>query len=998
MQARPTAGRRKASYFAFSGLAALTIAGAASAQTAPAEGDPAPDAASTQAPEPAPSDVDEVVVTGTRIRRDGFQAPTPVTVLGREEIENTSPTNNIADFVNQLPSLAGSTRPSNSRLNLSSGQAGINALNLRNLGEVRTLVLLDGRRSVASTITGLVDVNTIPQLLVDRVEVVTGGASATYGSDAVGGVVNFILDKRFEGLTLQADTGVTSHGDGFNYSVGLAGGRSFSGGRGHVIASAELAHRDGIFEVDRDWNHTGYVRIQDPAWTPTSTTPQFLIRRQVGAVNSTPGGIITASSGGVPNRLRGLYFGQGGAVNQFQFGALTFPSPSGTAAPTLTQGGDWRVNDTGRRIGLDPEDDRHGLFGRVSFEVADGLELFAEASYNWQEVFFNSGPNLATGVTLQRDNAFLINTLGAERLAGINTVTIGTSAADLPFRVANNVRAVQRYVVGAQGDFTLFGERASWDVYGQYGRAELREQLRNIMHLQRMAAATDAVFAQPGNPAGAAPGTIVCRINVDTNPANDDPGCVPLNRLGVGVANPAAFAYVLGDPYRDETVEQVVAGGNLSFTPFATWAGDVSVAVGAEYREEKIEGFVPQEFQPIVTTTGTTNRWSVGNYLPSNGRYDVQEGYVETVVPLGFGLEFNGAARATKYSTAGDVTTWRAGATWEPVNDVRLRATRSRDIRAPNLNELYQAGAANSDSVRNPAFTPDGRNGPATFGYSATVTGNPNLRPETADSWNLGAVVSPRFIPGFAASIDYFRIDMEDVIDSLSAQEIINRCFEGRQEFCAAYTVDPIRSTPTAPYLLFRSQPFNFASKLVRGVDLEASYRMPVSNLFAGADGDLTLRGLATRYLDNITNTGIAGTVPLNTVGVNGGQYSTPSWIYRFSAAWDTPGYSITAVARGVSAGKYAANGIECQTNCPLSTTQFPTYEDNDVSGAFYVDLNGTLNFDALGRADGEFFVNITNLFDADPILLPETGLAANSTYSDLLGRAFRVGVRLRTR
>src|SRR5688500_13980810 len=180
-------------------FAALSMSGVALAQTAPVDAD-----AAVAAEEPSGEDI---IVTGTRIVRDGYQAPTPLTVLGREDIENTSPSNNIADFVNQLPSLAGSTRPSNSRLNLSSGQAGINALNLRNLGEVRTLVLLDGRRSVASTITGLVVVTTIPQLLIDRVEVVTGGASATYGSDAVGGVVNFTLCKKYEWLKLQADSG-----------------------------------------------------------------------------------------------------------------------------------------------------------------------------------------------------------------------------------------------------------------------------------------------------------------------------------------------------------------------------------------------------------------------------------------------------------------------------------------------------------------------------------------------------------------------------------------------------------------------------------------------------------------------------------------------------------------------------------------------------------------------------------------------------------------------
>ena len=1003
--------RKSLKTFLFSGaaVAAVAIAGPAAAQVGPNEEEPAADAAVAA---PADTEVTEaedrqdIVVTGTRVVRDGYQAPTPLTVLSREDIENTSPSNNIADFVNQLPSLAGSTRPSNSRLNLSSGQAGINALNLRNLGEVRTLVLLDGRRSVASTITGLVDVNTIPQMLIDRVEVVTGGASATYGSDAVGGVVNFILDKKFTGLKIQADSGVTTYGDGFNYSFGAAGGMSFAGGRGHILLSAEIAHRDGIFDtIDRDWNHTGYVRIQDPNWVSgVSTTPRYLIRTQVGAANSTPGGLITGSTGGLANRLRGLYFNQGGQILQYQYGALTFPSPTGAAAPTLTQGGDWRVNDSGRRIGLDPEDDRHGAFGRLSFEITDGIELFAEASYNWQEVFFNAGPNLATGITYQADNAFLINAFNASgrSLAGINTVTVATTAADLPFRVANNRRKVQRYVLGAQGDFQAFGERANWDVYVQYGRADLREQLRNIMHTARTNAATDAVFSVPGNTSS----PIVCRINADANPNNNDPNCVPLNRLGLNVASPAAIDYILGDPYRDEVVEQTVAGANFSFSPFATWAGDVTIAIGGEYREEKIKGFVPTEFQPVVSTNAqgqlvTANAWSVGNYLPTNGRYDVKEAYFETVVPLGFGLEFNGAIRGTDYSSSGFVTTWRAGATWQPIDDIRLRITRSRDIRAPNLNELYQAGTANSDSVSNPFFPgsgPLGNTYGASISYSQNATGNPNLSVEKADSWNIGGVISPRFLPGFSASVDYFRIEMEDVIDILTAQNIINFCQQGNQDFCGAITQDP----NNASRILFRNQPFNFASKLVRGIDFEASYRRRLSDIFSGGgDGSFTLRGLATKYIDNITDFGIPGQIPLDTAGFNGGQYSTPSWIFRMSAGFDTPTYSITAVGRGVSAGKYTASGIECQTNCPVGRpaaieTQFPTYEDLDVKGTFYVDLNATMKFNAMGRGDGEFFVNVTNLFNKGALLLPETGLAANSTFSDLLGRTFRAGIRFR--
>ena len=1006
----------------FKPLKALLFSGAAGVVLATAT------AASAQTPTPEPTtaaepsaDEGEVTVTGSRVVRSGFSAPTPLTVISETEINNSSPSNNIADFVNTLPSLAGSTRPANSRLNISSGQAGINALNLRNLGAERTLILVNGKRSVGSTITGLVDINTIPQALVSSVEVVTGGASAAYGSDAVAGVVNFILNTKYQGLKVEGDAGVTQYGDGFNYSMNVAGGTSFAGGRGHILLSGELAHRDGIFTVDRDWNATGFVRIQDPNWTSSSTTPQYLIRRQVGAANSAPGSLITNSAGGTANRLRGLYFTENGTINQYIYGALTFPSPTGTAAPSLTQGGSWQVNDSGRRINLDPQDERYGVFGRISYEITDGIELFAEGAYNQQKIRFDAGPNLQTGIVLNATgcttvpvpitcNAFLLNTLGAARLAGITNVTIATTSADLPGRGIDNERKVQRYLIGAQGDFEAFGKTARWDIYGQYGRAELREQLRNIQNVARINNARDAAFAPAGS--GYPTGSIQCLINVDAITTNNDPACVPLNRLGLGVASQAAINYVLGDPYRDQVLQQYVAGANFSATPFATWAGDVSVAIGAEYRKEKVKGFVPDEFQPvpIITNgnvTGATNRWSVGNYLPSFGSFNVKEAYLETVVPLGLGLEFNGAVRATDYSTAGYVTTWKAGATWQPIDDIRLRVTRSRDIRAPNLNDLYQAGSANSDSVTNPgfangqspSFVPTGLPAESGYSYSGFATGNPGLEPEKSNQWNIGGVLSPSFIPGFNLSVDYFNIKLKSGISTFSAQQIVNLCFLGETAFCDAITVDAARTqNPARPYLVIRTQPFNAASQQVRGLDIDMSYRLPVDRLFDGANGAFTIRGLTTRYIENRFNSGVPNTVVLNTVGVNGGQGSTPKWIYRVSVAYDSDDFSITAVGRGVSSGKYVANGVECQTSCPVSTVNAPTYESNHIKGAFYTDLNLTQKFTASGGARGEFFINVNNLFNKDPILLPETGLAANSTYSDLLGRQFRFGVRLETK
>jgi iron complex outermembrane receptor protein len=952
----------------------------------------------TQDPAAPSAQEGEVVVTGTRIIRDGFQAPTPLTVLTRQDIENTSPTNNIADFVNQLPQLAGSTKPANSRLNLSNGSAGINALSLRNLGEGRTLVLLDGRRSVGSTIFGWVDINTIPQGLVDRVEVVTGGASAAYGSDAVGGVVNFVLNKKLEGLRVNGEAGVTTYGDGFNYSGSVSGGTSFAGGRGHVLFNAEIAHQDGIFEIDpidRKWNHTGYVRVENPAWSANATVPRYITTlRNVGASNSTPGGLITSTA------LRGLYFGQGGSVNTFDYGTFQFPALGGASAPSVVQNGSWQVNDSGRRIGLMPKDDRWGVFGRLSYEILDGVEMFFEGSYNRQKVMFNAGPNLSTGITYNTTgcttvpvpvtcNAFALQTLGAARLAGVSSFTLATTAADLPFRAIDNERKVQRYVLGLEGTFEAFGKTARWDFYGQYGRSDVREQLRNIMHTARMSAATAAAFAPAGNARGYAVGSIQCLINVNTITTDDDPNCVPLNRLGIGVANPAAIDYVLGDPYRDQTLEQIVVGTNWAFTPFATWAGDVSISVGGEYREEKIRGDVPTEFRPVINPNGTTsNAWSVGNYLPFRGKYQVKEAYLETVVPLGFGLEFNGAVRGTDYSNAGYVTTWKLGATWQPIEDIRIRVTRSRDIRAPNLNELYQAGTANSDSVANPIYTQDGANGPQRYGYSGLTTGNPNLKPEVANSWNIGAVLSPRFLPGFTVSADYFRIDLEGAIDSITAQEVVNRCYADKvQEYCGAITTDPARSQPGAPYLLIRTQPFNYVRRLVRGIDFDAAYRIPLG------EGRVTLRGVATRYIENLAVTGVAGSAPVNTVGANGGQASTPTWIFRGSINYETPTFSATFTGRGVSSGKYVANGIECTTGCPVSTTNFPTYDNNRVSGLFYADLNLTQKVKA-GGAEAEVFFNVTNLFNRWPLLVPETGNASNSTYSDMLGRQFRIGFR----
>ncbi|WP_120716423.1 TonB-dependent receptor plug domain-containing protein [Tsuneonella amylolytica] len=943
---------------ALAGVAALGLfAAPAAAQTLADEDEPVEPSTETIA-----RSSEEILVTGSRVARLGFDSPTPLTVISTEQIQAEAPTNNLFDLVNQLPSVAGSSQLSNSRLNISSGISGINTINLRNLGLERTLVLLDGKRTVPSTVQGYVDVNTFPQQLVSRVEVVTGGASAAYGSDAVAGVVNFVLDKRYDGLKLSANSGITDKGDGFTWQFSAAGGTSFAGGRGHVLLSGQLSHQDGIFQVDRDWNFGVPQIIGNPNYTATNGAPQFIVVGPGNRNNSTPGGIINASRGGTANILKGIYFGQGGSINRYNYG--TYPS-----AGTISIGGDYLVDDTNRRIGLGAEEDRRNAFGRLSFDVTPWATAFVEASYNWQETLFNAGPQFFTSTSsgplanIPRDNAFLQQTLGSLLPANVTSVAIGTTLADVPYRKLNNTRDVQRYVGGLEGTFEFAGKPAIWDAYIQYGETNSHEQLRDIIKNTEFANAVDAVFAPAGNAAGLPAGSIVCRSTL-TNPTN---GCIPLNVFGRGVANPASFGYFLGDPYRDQTLKQTVAGVNLSLTPFATWAGDVSVAVGGEYRKEEVSGFVPTEFQ---------GGFQVGNYVPTFGDYNVKEAYLETVVPLGLGLIFNGAVRATDYSTSGYVTTYKVGATWQPIEDIKLRGTYSRDIRAPNLNELFQAGSSNTSTLL------DGTS------YRAVLSGNLDLEPEVSKSLTAGVVLTPRFIPGLSASVDYYRVKIGGAIGAYGAQAIFDRCQEGVQQFCNAYGPDPdgVRD------LFFRASFFNFNEVLNEGIDFDVSYRLPLDGVLGMPDSSLAFRAVATHYLESITDDGIS--VPVSSLGTLSGS-GPPDWLYRGSISLQTPDFGLTAIGRGVSSGLYSATRFECTSSCPASTALARTTDNNSIDGVFYVDLNATAKIAETMGGDAEVFFHVTNLFDADPIILPETGLAANSTYSDLLGRTFRVGVRL---
>lgn len=993
-------GRRSASaclrlrLMATASLSALLLApGHLAAQTAES---PAPVLESAAPQEAAGSG--EITVTGTRIVRDGYDAPTPVSVISTKELKAEAPAN-ISDFVNTLPAVRGSGTAASSNGSLSNGAAGINTVNLRNLGAARTLVLFDGQRSVASTTTGQVDVNTFPQTLIARVEVVTGGASSAYGSDAVSGVVNFVLDKEFTGFKTNYEYGVTTYGDGANHKINFTAGKSFSEGRGHILLSGEYFTQKGIQSIDRDWNDSGYFLANNPAYSAAACTdssattlcyPEYYVGSGIGTGQFTPGGLISTGP------LRGTYFGSidpatgKASVNQLVFGA--------TSGQWML-GGDYDITSAGHRSSatLLPSEKRHNAFARVSYDFSPAFNIFGQFSYSRYggQSYYQQTPT--TGVTIQRDNAFLPDSVRAAMVSNnLNSIQIGTSNIFLPPQGSDNIRQVFRYVAGANGDFGTGGIDWSWDAYYQLGKAKTHEELTNAWNIQRMANATDAVVAQAGNVGGYAAGTIVCRINVDANTANDDRNCAPLNRIGTNGASAAAINYVLYgglQPLRKQELKEEVAAANFSTNNLVDlWAGPISLAFGGEYRKESVTGSVDPLFQPIVANGVTTGTWIYGNYLPTFGRYNVKEAYVETVVPLFKGMDFNGAFRITDYSTSGSVQTWKAGLNWQVISDIRLRGTLSRDIRAPNLSELFAPGTGRTNTVNVPQA--DGSTIP--YQFNESTVGNPDLKPEVARTFGVGAVLTPSFLPGFSMAVDYYNIKIDDAIDSLAAQTLINQCYEQAiANACSAISTTGGRgvTTPGLAVTSIEIKPTNFVSQKTSGIDIEASYRREVG------PGALTLRALASKAFKLETDNGVTATT--DAAGQNTG--GLPDWTYRFSAGYDLPsGFSIQAIARGVSGGVYNNNYIVCSTDCPASSADYRTINLNKIKGATYFDLNANYAFD-LGGSKTELFLSIRNLFDKDPVLVGN-GPTGNNTPAypqtnralyDVLGRVFRLGVRL---
>jgi outer membrane receptor protein involved in Fe transport len=912
----------------------------------------------------------EILVTGSRIVRNGNDAPTPTTVLSMEAINERSPAN-VADYLNQLPAMGQGNTPRTTTV-YANATGGANQINARGLGVTRTLTLLDGRRVVGSGMNPAVDINMLPQNLVQRIDVVTGGASAAYGSDAVAGVVNFILDSNFTGLKGNFNVSQTDYSDGRVVSGDLAFGAKFGGDRGHVLLSGTYYKGDGIdfYDSPRPWYRPGLNTMTNPAWTATNGQSGLIVREDIG-ITATPGGVISAGP------LKGIMFLPEGQIGNFV---------SGDIVQGLNQAGGTFVPNSQSRGSLLPEDKHWNIYGRLSYELTDNITAIVEASYagndttNWSAIYTrNPG---TTAITVSRANPYLpLSVRQAMDTASVTTFPLArifydmTGDPDSHNGQAGYFRRQDRILAALEGSFATSGK---WRAYYQRGHSKVWYTRENNIIVGRFNQAVDAV-ANPatGGVPGVAVGTPVCRSTL-TAPTN---GCVPMNIFGEGLLGANAIAWVTGASdglltRQDIDFYQHVWSIDGQYSPFATWAGDVSIAAGFEYRKEN--------FDSSADPTSMASQWNVGNYKGAAAGYNVKEFFGEVLVPLlkdaplAKSVEFNGAVRRTDYSTSGEVTTWKAGLSWQVSEDLRLRGTRSRDIRAPNLNDLF----APASQFVNQYFDRTQPGSPQVPNFTLSG-GNPNLTPEIADTWTAGGIYQPGWLPGFSLSVDWYKIDIKDAITGVGAQTIIDMCygFNRPQNPAACSSIVPAAGSTNLINATIYTAGINAQNVAVEGIDYEASYRTELATISGNLPGALAVRLLVSQRLKDQTN------LPGDSQPAALGTYGSLKW-----KAFLTTSYSVGPSRTTLTTRYYGPANISNQPT--TSSTGYPV-NFNHVPAFWYFDLNQNYDINVSGQKV-TLYAGIENLFDKAPPPIPGGRAFGSDAPYDLIGRTYRIGFRFK--
>jgi outer membrane receptor protein involved in Fe transport len=973
-----------------------------------------------------------VTVTGSRVIQDAAQSPTPLTIVSSAQLLETTPSN-LMDGLNKLPVFQNSATRRNA--GNAGGNGGGSFLNLRNFGQQRTLVLLDGMRLPPSNQGGSVDISILPQTLISRVDVVTGGASAVYGSDAVTGVANFILDKNFNGLKYDMNAGISKYADGFQWKAEVAAGTSILGDRGHIEGSLQYSAADGVRKLARP-SGAKFLASYNSGNSPLS--PQTNIEYGGLTVASSTGRIAcSAAASGL--RLacgaNGYEFGQPGIAMPSVIG--TIPQTPGDPSPNtaIAQNCPTCARVTNTSIFGDTRNAT--AFGRFSYKLNDDTVFFVQAAaaeayiHNY---FFpmQMGDDRQT-TTFFRNNPFL--STGTQTLLGNNSGTNPNWASDgtntfktsMWYDADNRTREtknVSRNLILSSGLNGVIFDDWGWNAHYTHGETRLSTTGIHNGNNQFHVAAQDAVVEN---------GRIVCWNETAAAIAQFGrlyPGCVPINVFGQNVSSQAAIDYWGRNTHFNQTNTMDDIAADISGDLFELPAGPLRVAVSAEMRW--LDYVIDSDASPtqVVNCLGlrlcgalsTANGHAAQNpgtgfITPANQQYVTQTLWDNNTlpsvaadmnvwelsgevgipvlkdVPLIQSLELSIAGRHIDYSTSGAVDTWKVGGTWQVNDDIRLRGGTSIDIRAPTLNDLYSPATSNSGPFLDPLtnFNPGG--------IQTVSSGNANLKPEVARTYTGGVVLTPGFIPGLTLSADYYHINLSNAIVNISGTNtaVANLCIAsgGTSPFCSLYDRPfPYTNTTSANYpTLIRSQLLNAAFNVLEGQDYEANYGFDLSDISSDLKGKLDLRALLTVQPVNSTSN-FTGAPLAHTTSQKGRTsffvgYTLGDWAVNGQYQWFS-GQNRNGIVPPCTLSTTGATAGFCSGRTYYAVDRVPSFS----TVAFTLSKKFTLENGAAMQA----YFNVQNAFNSIP---PDVngsnsnpGGVNTPAGEDLMGRYFTIGVR----
>jgi iron complex outermembrane receptor protein len=925
-------------------------------------------------------EMDEVIVTGSRLVRSDLSAPSPTAVITEEAVQMSGDTT-VEAVLNELPQISAGN---NSSVN-SAGGSGVLTANLRGLGATRTLTLVNGRRFIPANGAGSVDLSTIPNALVKRIEVITGGASAVYGSDAITGAVNFLLRDDFEGFQVGAQFGETSASDGGATTFDALFGTNIAEGRGNITLFASKSSRDPVMMQDRDF----------------SSVP----------LNATLG---PSGSGNIPGGRVGLSAAQMATLNLGAGPGVVPVGPEGCSTPVNSI----RFAEAGEVLRhCDPETlfnyaagnyllrplDRWQLSGLAHYGINDNVEAYMDVHYALAENEFQQAPdslsivtgtnsyfevlNYATNPVLTPDVRALFvdnpqifdpTATGNARISG----GIARRVSELGLRNFSFERATIGSTVGLRGDFGVGDHTWRWDVFGQYHRARTDENVLGTMSPARMSLGLNSTINGSGQ--------VVCVTPVF--------GCVPVNPFGFDSISPEAARFISPARSSSDVFERTVAGASLAGEFLELPAGPISAAIGAEYRDD--------DYEYMPGATDLAREYGSASRGITAGGYDVSEVFAELRIPLlsdkpfADVLALEGAARYSDYSNIGGANTWRVGLEWGPIDWLRFRSAYNVAIRAPNISELYapigegfSPGNDPCAAIRNPTQAQRDfcvtQGVPAaeinTFvqtalGFSQLSGGNPLLAEETSETMTIGAVIQLPFLERFNLAVDYYDITVDDAVSTMNAQTTLDVCYQildANSAPCQAIT----RLPGTGQVHQVRASNSNIGSLAVEGVDLTVDYTFNTPGL--GTDGGQLGLALQAGWLFE-RESQIIGALPIDCAGYFGsctaqGAGGSPDFKALFMATYNSGPLLLRAQLRHIG-------DLEPLANIAAST---PVKAD----ATNYVDFSGAWRF----SDTFELYAGVDNAFDEDPPLLTSSwGGDANTdvTLYDVIGRRFFVGMR----